>query len=750
MPVPNLRRLLLLILALVGFGAAPVGAAERAAEGAPIRAVRLAEGERLVLDGTLAHPAWQRAPVHDSFVERDPVNGAVPTRRTAVQVLFDESALYVGIAAEEPRQEQLRAPFVRSDNVLRTQDFVVLYLDAIGRKGSAQFFRVSAAGSTGDGLHTAADDSEDFAPDFDWDAATARTAIGWTAVLRIPFASLRFAEGKQQDWRILVARRLPREQFHFFTSTPIPRDAPNFIATMQPLIGVQLPARHAFLTLRPSLTLRSEQRDGVTTRKAEATLDVKWRPRAELLIDATLNPDFSQVELDVPQLRGNSGFALSLAEKRPFFFESADLLRSPTAAVYTRSFTEPRWGLRGTWRGPEVAGSAFVLDDRGGGVVLLPGAFGTGAALQPGSRAVAARGRFGAAEGLANLGLGALAVSRVYEHDAGRNDVAGPDVEATLGAGWRARGQWLFSRTTAWPGAGGGGLTESAAQNGQRRYLNLLRNSGLGETSLRIDQTDAGFRHDSGFVPQAGTRRIAAFQSFGWEGVGPLNQLFVNTLVEDVRERATGQVALQTVRPGLYYNGPSNLEGWFEVFVRSLVRTARDAPSLDERFVSTGLTVTPAAWFPLLQARVDHGRFADRGDNRLRRGTNWGVSAKLRPLPALELEPRIDAALLRNDGAEGGGRAYDERAVQWLAVWHFNARHTLRAIVQDIRLQRPAESLDARRRTESLTYTWRRSAGTRLYIGATRLRGPGDIPARATEAFIKLQFDAAELFGHTP
>ena len=312
----------------------------------PIQAVKLLADEHIVLDGTLSHPAWQRAPVFDSFVEKDPVNGAVPSRRTAVQVLFDERALYVGIRADEATPERLRAPFVRVDNVLRTQDFVVVYIDAIGQKKSAQFFRVNAAGSTGDGLHTAADDNEDFAPDFDWDAAVSRQADGWTAVLRIPFGSLRFAPGVQA-WRMLVGRRLPREQFHLFTSTTIPRDAPSFIATLQPLLGIELPARQTFLTLRPSLTLRSEKRDEAPTgtgspgspgnniarteRKADASLDIKWRPRAEALVDATLNPDFSQVALDVPQLRGNTGFALSLAEKRPFFFASADLLRSGLA-----------------------------------------------------------------------------------------------------------------------------------------------------------------------------------------------------------------------------------------------------------------------------------------------------------------------------------------------------------------------------------------------------------------------------------
>ena len=69
------------------------------------------------------------------------------------------------------------------------------------------------------------------------------------------------------------------------------------------------------------------------------------------VVDATLNPDFSQVALDEPQLAGNTRFALSFPEKRPFFFESSDLLRSPTEALYTRSLTAPRWGLRSTWRG---------------------------------------------------------------------------------------------------------------------------------------------------------------------------------------------------------------------------------------------------------------------------------------------------------------------------------------------------------------------------------------------------------------
>ena len=153
----------------------------RAQTGDAMRAVPLAAGERLVLDGRLDHPAWRRAPVYSRFVEKDPVTGGAPPQETRVQVLFDGRALYVGITALDTQPALIRRPLVRNDLVNRTQDFVVVYLDPIGSRRSAQFFRVNAGGSLADGLHTAADDSEDFSPDFDWDAQVADHPQGWAA-----------------------------------------------------------------------------------------------------------------------------------------------------------------------------------------------------------------------------------------------------------------------------------------------------------------------------------------------------------------------------------------------------------------------------------------------------------------------------------------------------------------------------------------------------------------------------------------
>ena len=713
----------LLLLALLALGA-PLRAEEP-----PLRAVRLAAGERIHLDGTLEHPAWQRAPVYDRFVEKDPVFGAAPPQATRVQVLFDDKALYVGITALETEPARVRDVPVRADGVLRTQDFVVVYVDAIGRRQSAQFFRVNAAGSTGDGLATAADDSEDFAPDFDWDAAVARHAEGWTAVLRLPFASLRFAEGRQ-DWRIMVGRRLPREQFHLVMSVPIPRDAPSFIDRMQRLEGVELPERHAFLTLRPSLTLGRTRADGAAKNDADASLDLKWRPRAELLIDATLNPDFSQVALDVPQLAGNTRFALSYPEKRPFFFESADLLRSPTEAFYTRSFTAPRAGLRGTWRGTVWSGSAFAIDDRGGGVVLLPDAYGTGAVDQPASRTLAARVRNdrGALQG------GALIAARRYEGGAGDNTVLGPDLGWQVDDAWRLRAQWLHSRSTAFTGGD--------TLDGDRTHARLWRLTDFSEINLTWDESTAGFRHDSGFVNQVGVRHLTGFANRRWPQVGPFNDFFLTLQVEDVRERTSGDIVRQDFRPGLYATGSSNLEWWLEAHPASRLRSAAGKPLLHERYLASGLVVSPASWFPLLSTELAAGRLADTVADDVRPGLRWTFSPTLRPLRALEVEPQLRVGWLR----EGGEAAYRESAAQLLAVWHFDARHTLRAIVQRSRLERRAAPADdSESRAQSLTYTWRRSAGTVFYLGATRARDIGVTASRTNELFLKLQFDADEV-----
>jgi hypothetical protein len=696
--------------------------------GSPMKAERLAPGESLKLDGRLDHAAWRRAPVYDAFVEKDPKLGAPPPQATRVQLLFDEQALYVGITALDTQPDLIIAPLVRHDQVMRTQDFVVVYVDPIGSKRAAQFFRVSAAGSQGDGMHTAADDSEDFAPDFDWDAAAHRTADGWTAVMRLPFASLRFSEDVSAPWRIMVARRLPREQFHLVTSVNMPREQPSFIDAMQPLEGVRLPERHHFLTLRPSVTVRHDD----TGTHTDASLDVKWRARAELVIDGTLNPDFSQVALDVPQLSGNQRFALFVAEKRPFFFESSDLLRSPTEALYTRSLTAPRAGLRATWRGAGLAGTLFGIDDRGGGLVLLPGPYGTEFAEQPASRVLA--GRVQADRG--DLQGGLMLASRRYADERGDNLVLGPDVGLRLNDHWRLRGQWLHSRTSA-QDDGTGTLRRGPATDDDRVYARVFYNRDRDEFNLGIDDTGRDFRHDTGFVYQSGTRRVSAWAGRGWGGVLGLNELWLNADAYQVQDKQTGRVIERKLRPGIWLTGSRNLEAWLEWHGESRQRLSADGALLAERYWRGGFVFTPSPWWNFAEVNLSAGRKVDAGEGIVRDGRDLYVYSRVRPLPSLELEPSWSLARLDGEGRP----AFRETAGQLLAVWHLGPRNHLRAILQRSTLERGGVEA-APSRTVSLTWSLRRSAGTVLYVGASRA-DDGGTPVR--EAFVKLQVDVDEV-----
>lgn len=746
-PAAAFRRAALL-LALAAGAAVHAQNATLAAE-EPITAVRLAPGEHVPVDGRLTHAAWQKAPVFERSYEVDPVRGRTPDFPTRVRVLYDDRALYVGVEAIDPEPARIRAPLVRHDLVTRTQDFVVLYVDPIGARRAAQFFRAGASGSTADGLHTADDDTEDFSPDFDWDAASQRTDQGYTTVFRIPYASLRYSGDRGAVWRVMVGRRIPREQVMLTLSVPLPREALSFIDRLQPLQGFELPLDHGFVQWRPTLTLRrTEDRpfEGERRRETELkpSLDVKWRPRPELVLDATLNPDFSQVELDQPQLSRNNRFALFFTEKRPFFLESSDLLIAPTRSLYTRSISDPRWGVRATWRSDRLAGSGVLVQDRGGGLTPLPGAYGTGFALQPRNTALLSRAGWRAGD----WSFGSVLAHRRYD-EAGENTVGGLDAQWLVGA-WRLKAQWLGSRTTA-HADDQGGLREGAARDGHLLHLQALRRTDRTESELLVEDVATDFRNDAGFVSQAGVRHVEATHIVQWHNLGPFNEFHLYLDAQRTEDRELGQAVSQKWLPGLYLAAARNTEVTLEWVPRGLVRVAADRPLRAERYWHLWAQTTPGRWSPLASLTVDAGRLLDVAADTVRPGRRITLDVQTRLLPPLELQPRIEQLTLR----EGGRVRYRETAAQLLGIWHLAARQSLRLIVQRTRYERDAEperglvADEGRRRAESLTYAWRRSTGSVLYVGVTRgTDGLPQRPERSTEVFAKLQVDLGEWLTH--
>lgn len=735
-------------------------------------ALRLASGENApTVDGRLDDAAWLRAPVYDRFVQFMPADKQPARWRTTVQVLVTEDALIFGIRAWDPEPGRIRAPLARRDQIKDDQDSITVLVDAVGHRRTAQYVRVSAAGAIEDGLFSAEEDSEDPAPDFDVEAATAPLPDGYSMELRWPQAALRFPHAEGAPWRVMVTRNIPREDRTLNVSTPaLNKDALNFIAELQPLQGlgdlVEQVRERSFITFRPELTLRSTREstdaDGMRrARKASLGAELKWRPRADWVVDVTLNPDFSQVEIDAPQLAGNTRFALSVPEKRPFFLESADVV-GPTqaddsgenrslAAFYTRAITDPDWGMRATWRGAGAEATALSLRDAGGGQVLRAGAFATRSGVQPGgSQASFARGRMQLG-GQGQFGLAGLVALRDFGEGLA-TQVVGSDGVWRAGDSDQWRGHLLLSGTTL-------GLDETgrvlrvSRENGHRGWLGWRHRDGDWVANVNVEEVSPRFANDNGFVSQSGIRRASAF---GYLRLGPrelagiaMHESETSLKLQETRSMAdpllgvpSGQVVDRLVQPGFWFSAARNTGVWGHVGLDS--HRAKSGGRLHPtRTLLLGFESNPGELLNFVNAEVEWGRRLDFDADRVGLGLQAQLQAQMRTaLPGgwwLELDQRLGLGWV--DGPDGR-RAFTDRSAQSLVVLHLSPRDSLRLIRQQTRFSRRDNAAaglaaqDDTGRVLSLMFQHRVGLSRIVSLGLNRAREqPGGM--RADEVFAK-------------
>jgi len=720
------------------------------------------------IDGRLDDDAWRRAPVYERFVQFLPTDKQPARWRTTVQILVTDDALVFGISAWDPEPERIRAPLTRRDQVKADQDFVSVFIDPVGHRRTAQYVRVSAAGAIDDGLFSAEEDSEDAAPDFDVEAAATRLPDGYSVELRWPLAALRFPHADGLPWRVMVARNIPREERTLDVSAPaLTKDALSFIAELQPLDGlgdlVEQVRERSFVAFRPELTLRAtrDSDEAGTRRSRQATLgaELKWRPRADWVIDATLNPDFSQVELDAPQLAGNTRFALSVPEKRPFFLESADIV-GPTqpdesgenrslAAFYTRAITDPDWGLRASWRGAGAEATALNLRDAGGGQVLRAGAFATRVGEQPrGSQASFARGRVQ----LDGLGLAGLVSLRDFG-DGLATQVVGSDSVWRAGDSDQWRGHLLLSSTTLGLDADGHVLRVTR-DRGHRAWLAWRHRDAAWAANVNVEEVSPRFANDNGFVNQSGIRRASAFGSLRLgahdvaglalhESEGQLRLQETRTLVDPLLSVAAGQVVDRLVQPGFWFATARNTDVWAHAGLEQ--HRARAGGQLHAtRTLLLGFESNPGELLSYVTAEVEAGKRLDVEADRVGAGLQAQGEARLRlALPSgwwLELEQRLGLGWV---DAPDGRRAFTDRSSQSLIVLHLSPRDSLRLIHQQTHFTRRADTAarlaaaDDSTRQLALMFQHRLGLSRLFSLGLDRAsERPGQL--RNNEMFVKL------------
>jgi hypothetical protein len=302
------------------------------------------------LDGKLDEAQWASAPLFDRFVQTFPREGGVPGERTELRVLYDDTHLYVGVIAYDSQPQLINRQLGRRDR-LPESDAVTVMIDSAHDHRSAYSFTVNAGSILRDALHFEDTKSTE---DWDgvWDGVATERPDGWSAELIIPLHLLRFPEAEAHTWGLGVRRQLARTR-EVIDSTLIPRNANAFVSRFGHLEGLRrIPSQRTLeLTsyvatrfgFRPQFSDPTRPTPRLASPSADVGADLRVALNSNLTLNATVNPDFGQVEAD--QLILNlSTFEQFFPEKRPFFLQGMDVFQPVGSSSQTLFYTR-RIGL---------------------------------------------------------------------------------------------------------------------------------------------------------------------------------------------------------------------------------------------------------------------------------------------------------------------------------------------------------------------------------------------------------------------
>jgi hypothetical protein len=402
---------------------------------APVARAVLAEAPP-VLDGRDDDPVWRSSPPIGQFLEAKPSEGAEPRLRTEAHVAYDARNLYVFVRAFDSHPDSIVALLSRRDDQTAS-DQIILMLDPYHDRRTGYEFVVNPAGVKADyAIYN--DGDEDVAWDAVWDAATQIDSLGWTAEYRIPLSQLHYSAKGKVTFGFLVWRTVQR---HTETITwPLYRTSRSgFTSQFGELTGLDGLGSPGHAEITPYVVTKNVadlgSRDLARNQEVTVGGDLKYRIASNLLLNATVNPDFGQVEADPSELN-LSAFETFFSERRPFFVEGKGLFTFNVNCVVVVDCNtgEGLFYSRRIGRAPQLAdefgdaSSATATRILGAGKVTgrLPGGFSLGildavtdrvagpgvTTLEPASNYAVARGNQDYAGGNGSVGFIVTTVNR--------------------------------------------------------------------------------------------------------------------------------------------------------------------------------------------------------------------------------------------------------------------------------------------------------------------------------------------------
>lgn len=434
------------------------------------------------------------------LLQNAPKDGEPVTLGTAVYLGYDDTNLYAGFVCHDDEPELMRARMTRRDSIFGDEG-VQIFLDTFHDKQRAYVFAANPFGVQLDGITTEGQ-GYDFNFDTLWYTEGRLTQNGFAVLMTIPFKSLRFAPGPTQTWGVSLSRIIPRR--NEFTYWPLITDrlegfVPQF-GTMEIPESLSPGRNYQFIpygVLTHARALDAGLPGYTNTTPGRMGLDGKFVLRDSLAADITVNPDFSEVESDEPQVIVNQRFEVLFPEKRPFFLENAGFFGTPVNLFFSRRIADPRIGARLTGRIGRWAVGGLAIDDREGGLGL------------PGDHPeFGKRSNIGVARLQRDFGRQSNAGVLFSSNEIGgiSNRVFAIDSRIKINENWTAAGQ--IGRSWTRGGSGGG------SDEGTVGYLDVSRAGRVFNYSGQYRDIGANFVSDLGFIPRVDIRQTEHTASY--------------------------------------------------------------------------------------------------------------------------------------------------------------------------------------------------------------------------------------------
>ncbi len=451
----------------------------------------------------------------DKFTQQEPRDGAPVSQPTEAYLGYTEKNFYAVFLCFDKEPKKLRARMLRRE-LIDDDDQVGLWLDTFHDQRHAYYFYSNPYGIQQDGLF-----AENGGPDnsFDtvWHTTGKITGNGYVVMIEIPFKSLRFKQLPSLSWGVILIRVIPRSSEHSFFP-PNSNRIQGMLTKEGTIDGLQEISPSHNIQFIPYTSVGAfralDERDPAGDRfsgkhvQPKAGLDSKVVIKDSLVLDATINPDFGQIESDDPQVTVNQRFEVFFPEKRPFFQENSNFFQTPLNLVFTRRVVDPLYGIRLTGKeGPWAIGT-MLANDRSPGRSVIDTDPLTGQSAYFGvlrvNREVGKNSSIGFIYTDRELHTSSNSFCTALRCAVGFNRVGGFDTQIKINQNWQMNAQAVTSETK---------FNDGTHESGPAYMAYLERSSRALEFNTMYQDISAGFDSETGFINRTDYRRFSNFIS---------------------------------------------------------------------------------------------------------------------------------------------------------------------------------------------------------------------------------------------